>query len=263
MSEHVIDTLATEWCDSGIKVGDLVLVHSNINRTLRRIAKMGAPADPNIILHSLLRAVGPEGTLLFPLFNFDFPKGITFNIRHTPSQMGALTEAARHWVGAIRTGHPIYSFAAIGHQANLFAGIENFSGYGADSPFGVLHRKGGKVAVIDLPDQNSMTFYHYVEESFGAPYRFHKEFEGRYIDKQGTESTKNFGLFVRDVDRGVMTHVDPMGELLWQKGFYKGSRPKEACGLRVIHAARLYDEVFSILQKGQAEGLLFRYGIDS
>ncbi|MGA9075436.1 MAG: hypothetical protein WB368_15075, partial [Candidatus Sulfotelmatobacter sp.] len=52
----------------------------------------------------------------------------------------------------------------------------NFSGDGADSPFGILHKEGGKIAVLDLPDQQSMTFHHYVEESLSVDYRFHKRF---------------------------------------------------------------------------------------
>src|SRR5262245_31554345 len=82
------------------------------------------------------------------------------------------------WPGAVRTGHPIYSFAAIGKRADEFRGVRNFSGYGEDSPFGVLHHADGRMAVLDLPDNDSMTFYHYVEESCSAPYRYHKRFAG-------------------------------------------------------------------------------------
>ena len=30
--------------------------------------------------------------------------------------------------------------------------------------FGLLHELGGQIAVLDLPDQYAMTFYHYIEE---------------------------------------------------------------------------------------------------
>ncbi|TDA70079.1 MAG: hypothetical protein D9V47_03140 [Clostridia bacterium] len=62
-------------------------------------------------------------------------------------------------------GHPIYSFAVIGALSERFHGVDNFSGNGAGSPFGILCELDGKIAVLDLDDQNSMTFYHHIEQS--------------------------------------------------------------------------------------------------
>jgi len=257
MNDEVVKVLASDWRAAGVAEGDTLLVHSSITRTLRRIAKMGGEVSPTLVMKSFLQALGESGTLLLPLFSFDFSRGVTFDIRNSPSQMGSFTEVGRLWPGAVRTGHPIYSFAVIGKNADMFRGLKNFSGYGQDSPFGILHRLGGKIGVIDLPDLNSMTFYHYVEESLEAPYRYHKTFTGQYSDEDGVESAKTFGLFVRDVEKGVQTHVDPMGEILWEKGLYTGCRPKEGCGLRVISAPRMFDEVASVLNEGRAKGLLY------
>lgn len=257
VNDKVVKELANDWQTAGVAEGDMLLVHSSISRVLRRISKIGGEVSPQLIIKSFLLALGKSGTLLLPLFNFDFPKGIPFDIRTSPSQMGALTEAARLWSGTVRTGHPIYSFAVIGKNAEMFRDLKNFSGYGQDSPFGILHRNKGKIGVIDLPDQNSMTFYHYIEEFFNAPYRYHKTFTGQYIDGQGVKSTENFGLFVRKVDQGVITHVNPMGEILWKKGFYTGNRPKIGCGLRVISAEKMFDEVGVVLNQGIAKGLLY------
>lgn len=257
MSDAVIEHLAADWRAAGVRDGDMLLLHSNLRRSFRRIAELGAAPSPELVIQSFLRALGPDGTLLLPLFNFDFTRGVTFDLRHTPSQMGILTEVGRCWPGAVRTGHPIYSFAVIGARAPSFDGLANDSGYGADSPFGVLHREGGSIGVIDLPDQNSMTFYHYVEESHAAPYRYHKRFAGPYVDADGVESRREFGLFVRDVERGVQTQVDPMGERLWEAGLYSGCRPREGSGLRVIGAAPMFDAVAEVLRSGRAEGLLY------
>jgi aminoglycoside 3-N-acetyltransferase len=254
---EIISRLAADWREAGVEEGDLLLVHSDLKRTFRRMAKMGAGLSPEPLIQSFLEALGTSGTLILPCFNFDFPKGVPFDVRHSPSQMGTFTEAGRLWPGAVRTGHPIYSFAVIGARSDLFRGVQNFSGYGEDSPFGILHRNGGKIASLDLPDQNSMTFYHYVEESLNADYRYHKVFSGSYTGEDGVESTREFGLFVRDIERGVATHVDPMGEILWEKGLYSGSRPGEGSGLRVISASGMFDEVAAVLREGRAEGLLY------
>jgi aminoglycoside 3-N-acetyltransferase len=260
MVEEAVAGLARQWRAAGVAAGDMLLVHSSTGRTMRALMKSGltAAASVEAILASFLEAVGPEGTLLLPLFNFDFTTGAPFDIRSTPSHMGVLTEAGRKHPAAIRTGHPIYSFAAIGREAERFRGVENFSGYGPDSPFALLRAAGGRIAVLDLPDQHSMTSYHYVEECHQVPYRFHKRFEGSYAGWDGIAAPRCFGLFVRDIAHGVKTAVDPMGELLWQRGFSRGDRPGQGAGLRTIEAASLYDAVSEVIAEGRAEGLLYR-----
>lgn len=252
-----IALLATDWRAAGIRDGDMVLVHSSISRTLRRLRKLGTPVAPSLVLQSFLAAVGNTGTVLFPLFNFGFTRGIPFDIRSSPSEMGVLTECARTWPGSVRTGHPIYSFSVIGAKSSMFTDVCNFSGYASDSPFGILHREGGAIAVLDLPDQDSMTFYHYVEEHHEVPYRYHKKFRGSYTDLAGHESEKEFGLFVRNIEWGVLTRVDPMGERLWARGLYTGSRPNVGSGLRVIRASAMFDEVSDVILNEKAKGLLY------
>lgn len=253
-----MENLIQDWKDSGIKEGDTVLIHSSIKRTLKRNSEKGVFLTPEDILNSFLEAVGDSGTLVFPLFNFDFTKKVAFDIRTTPSHMGALTEAARKHPSAIRTGHPIYSFAVIGARSDEFKGIDNFSGYGSDSPFAVLHKIEGKIAVLDLPDQNSMTFYHYVEEMHNVDYRYHKVFNGSYTDASGYERPKDYGLFVRDIEKGVQTHVNPTGEMLWDNGIYTGSRPNEHSGLRVALAQEVYDFTSELILSDRAINNLYR-----
>ena len=119
--------LVQEWREAGVQEGDTLLVHSSIKRLLKRYLKSGTQLTPEDILNSFLGAVGDSGTILFPLFNFDFAKGVPFNTNTSPSHMGALTEVARRHPLAVRTGHPIYSFAVIGAQADKFKNIDNFS----------------------------------------------------------------------------------------------------------------------------------------
>ena len=257
VTNEAIAILSQGWRESGVRSGDLVLLHSSTRRILRKLKSFGFALDMETILDSFLDAVGPEGTLLLPLFSFSFCSGTPFDMRTTPSQMGAITEVGRLRSATVRTGHPVYSFAALGKRKELFCSVDNFSGYGADSPFGLLHQLGGKIAVLDLPDQESMTFYHYVEESMSVDYRFHKQFSGQYTDFDGNTRERTYGLFVRDIERGVVTRVNAMGEVLWAKGLYSGDRPGTGHGLRVIEARRLYDEVASVIKQGKALGLLY------
>ncbi len=258
MDNLALDHLVADWRSAGIEEGDTVLLHSDLSALLRSYRRKGFNLTVETVLDSFLKALGTKGTALFPLFNFDFTNGAPFDIRSTPSQMGALTEAARLRPDVVRTGHPIYSFAAIGAQAYRFAGVVNFSGYGVDSPFGILREIDGKIGVLNLPDQHSMTFYHHVEEMLNVPYRYHKIFSGTYIDQNGDLSTKQFGLFVRDLERGVVTDVNAMGEKLWSLGLYKGYVPKDGFGCRTMRVEDLYTETANVINTGQAEGMLYR-----
>lgn len=253
----IVKELTKEWVESGVNEGDVLLVHSDLRRIIKRYRKKGKVITPQIIIDSFLSAVGSSGTLILPLFNFDFTKGVSFDICHTPSQMGVLTETGRLYPGAVRTGHPIYSFAVIGAKAEKFKKVNNFSGYGADSPFAILRELDGKIAVLDLPDQNSMTFYHYVEEMHKVPYRYMKTFTGKYTDEEGKTEIRTYGLFVRDTEKKVLTYVNPTGELLWENGLYTGFKPYEGSGLRTISSRRMYDFVSNIIKSGKARGLLY------
>jgi aminoglycoside 3-N-acetyltransferase len=254
----MIQELASEWKKAGVKEGDVILVHSDIKRTFKRYLNLGVKFTSQDILWSFLSAIGKSGTLLLPLFNFDFTRGIPFDIRATPSCMGALTEAGRKHSLAVRTGHPIYSFAAIGFDVEKFRSINNYSGYGSDSPFAILRELNGKIAILDLPEQGSMTFYHHVEEMNRVPYRYHKEFTGKYIDQAGNAEIRSYGLFVRNIERKIITHGNPAGEMMWKEGIYSGYRPNEGCGLRIARSQYVYEFISKIIAVGKAENTLYR-----
>lgn len=252
------ESLKDKWLRSGISLGDTVLIHSNIARTVIEQSRcLGYRVTPEDVLKSLFDAVSPKGTLIFPLFNFDFTQGIPFDIRTSPSRMGVLTEMARMRPGAVRTGHPIYSFAAIGEDAKLFSSINNRSAYSDESPFGLLRKINGKIAVLDLPDSQSMTFYHHVEEINKVDYRYFKDFVGDYTDISGVRTKETYKIFVRDLVKGVVSHADPAGELLWSQGLYTGYRPNVDTGMRVIQSVDMFDFVTDLIQNNKALNNLY------
>jgi hypothetical protein len=48
-----------------------------------------------------------------------------------------------------------------------------------------------------------------------------------------------------------------MGEILWEMGLYKGSRPGQGIGLRSISARAMFDAVDDVIKSGRARGLLY------
>jgi aminoglycoside 3-N-acetyltransferase len=78
--------------------------------------------------------------------------------------------------------------------------------------FGKLRDLDGKIMVIGLSYNNSMTFFHHIEQMEGVDYRFLKQFTGEVTDWEWQhQSTDTFEMLVRDIDKGVITKVNPMG----------------------------------------------------
>jgi aminoglycoside 3-N-acetyltransferase len=204
--------LIREFTALRIAPGDSLLVHSSYK------AFGGVEGGPQTVINALLDVLTPEGTLIMPNFNFDFCKGAPWDVRSTPSHMGIITELVRKDPRAKRVFHPIYSFAIIGKHAETLTAERYTSSYGANSVFGKLRELDGKMMVVGLRYTDSLTFFHHVEEMEGVDYRYMKSFTGPVTDWDGTTTDGTFTMLVRDIDRGVVTEVDPMGELMEQAG---------------------------------------------
>ena len=87
--------------------------------------------------------------------------------------MGALSEAARIKAKLNKSWHPVTllffleKMHAELNKKKLFCIWEN-------SIFEWLTNQDAKISIIDLPDQNSMTYYHYVEEKNRVNWRYQK-----------------------------------------------------------------------------------------
>jgi len=229
-----MDDLILGFQDVGLEQGDAALVHSSY-KALGDVA-----GGPRTVVDALLGAVGEKGTIIMPTFNFDFCSGTPFDARSTPSHMGVLTEIVRQDPRARRVEHPIYSFAVIGRRASEAATIDDPSSYGRDSLFGKLRDWGGKIMIIGLSYNESMTFFHHVEEMEGCHYRYMKSFTGDVTDTSGHTERRTVTMLVRDLDRGVVTAVDPMGELLERSGIIT-TRPIGDAVVRLMCARDVYE----------------------
>jgi aminoglycoside 3-N-acetyltransferase len=201
---------------------------------------LGVEGGPATVVAALLETVGDDGTLIAPTFNFGFTQGEPFDARETPSKMGALTEIVRTDPRAVRVPHPIYSFAVIGAHAEEAGRIDDPSSYGPGSLFAKLREWDGKIMVIGLSYNDSMTFFHHVEEMVGCDYRWMKSFTGEYTGLDGVTREYTATMNVRDVDKGVETMVDPMGEKLEQLGAIT-TRTIGAATVRLMRANEVYE----------------------
>ena len=228
------EKLVEGFRELGVKEGDTLLVHSSY-KSLGEVD--GGPA---MVVRALEVALGVEGTLIMPTFNFDFNKGMLWDVRKTRSKMGALTEVVRVDPRAKRVFHPFYSFAILGKHAEMLGSLRYKSAYERNSVFGKLRDLNGKIMVIGLSYNNSMTFFHHIEQMEGVDYRFLKQFTGEVTDENGNTYTDTFEMLVRDIDKGVMTMVDPMGALMEEAGVIQSAKIGEA-DVKLMKAKEVYE----------------------
>ena len=216
----------------GVEKGDVILLTSDITDLFMQCQEHGEHFDVNVLLDRFQEAIGEEGTLLIPTYNWGFCQGKTFDYRRTPSKTGAIGNAALRRKDFVRTKHPIYSFAVWGKDAAELCAMDNVESFGADSPFAYLERVDGKNVFIGSASlRNSFTYIHYIEQKSGASYRFSKTFHSQYIDADGQESERDYAMYVRNLDLDVVCTPDPFVDELYANGVVKsgliGSVPYE------------------------------------
>lgn len=211
--------------NAAICLGDILFISSDTRiltlQEFRKNPKLDFEKYLNGFIDALIKQVGPNGTILFPTYNWDFCNGIPFDSVTTPSKTGSLGTIALHRDDFSRTQHPLYSFAVWGKDKEMLCSLTNQSSFGSDGPFAYLHQKNVKNIIIGVDYQHCFTYVHYVEEMLKAPYRYLKVFVAPYIDKNGTTSIREYSMYVRDLDLDVLATINPLGEELEKKGVVK------------------------------------------
>ena len=224
--------------------GDIVLLHSDVKKTCWLLREEFSSYEDivNFIIDSFLKAIGEKGTLVIPTFNWDFCRGRTFDYRNSPAQTGILPQIALKRVDFKRTRHPIYSFVVKGKLTETFLSCDNVSSFGMDSPFGLLWKLNGKIVLWDVNYQRGFTFAHFVEQIKNVSYRYEKVFIAPYIDENGKEELKTYSMFVRNLEKGVITHLEPIGKILEDEGI---SKVNDFYGLkvRVLNSKEAFERI--------------------
>jgi aminoglycoside 3-N-acetyltransferase len=152
----------------GLSTGDTVIVHVS----LRAVGRLREGATT--MLSALLDTVGAGGTVVAPTQTHGpaDPGGghaaAVFDPATTPSRgCGQLAEAVRTWPGAVRSGHPHLSFAAVGRRAaHLMAHHDLSESLGPGSPLGRLVEVDARVLLIGVGFERA-TILHLAE--YGLP----------------------------------------------------------------------------------------------
>jgi aminoglycoside 3-N-acetyltransferase len=186
LTEEIFRTILST--DLGIKAGDVVFIHSSIDRL-----HLAFPFYR--ILPLLQQAVGQAGTLLFPTYprlpsyEYLLSKEV-FDVKNTPSYTGILTELARKQKQAVRSLHPTKSVCAIGKLASTLTDSHQESPYPYDycSPYYKIIDFSAKIIGLGVTTRN-LSFVHCIDDALKENFPlnpYHKQlFRAQCINYSG------------------------------------------------------------------------------
>ena len=167
-------------------------------------------------------------TILFPTFTFDFTSSGVFDRANPSSDTGLLGKWVLDLDIAIRTDHPIYSFAVIGPESERVRACNVRECFGSGSLLSNLVEWGMTVIMLGAKWDNC-TLFHCLEEEARVPYRFYKTFAGKSIDRDSWLEVET-EMYVRDKSIQVENNFSKLIDRLDQ-GIEKAPRVESIQGI--------------------------------
>lgn len=234
----------------GVKRGDILYIASDITSFMFILStEYGIRGRQNInmalncFVDVFQEVIGEEGTILFPVFSWDWCRDGRFDILHTKGEVGSLS----NWVlenrkDFVRTGHPIYSFMVWGKDSDYLLKLNNQDAWSHTSPFYYMQTNHAKQLFFNIEAHQGMTFVHYIEQECDVWYRHPKYFFGEYIAADGVKETRMYSMYVRDVD--VEQECTIQNQFLIDKGV-----AHQACWLDNVLTVVKLDESYDIIRR--------------
>jgi aminoglycoside N3'-acetyltransferase len=243
--------------EAGLAEGDACFVQSAMS------AFGSFEMGPDTVLEAIDRVVGPEGLVAMPAYPLTGPAiehlaaDPVFDVRSTPSRMGAISEVFRRRKGTRRSIHPTHSTAARGPGADeIVAGHEH-----AETPFG----EGTPFPRIVARDAlqlffgcgtGAITMCHSFECTREPPFPLDvfadRRFDARCVDESGGELT------VRTLVHNPALHpgridTNPRLQARFREAILDGGGTSVVLGRGEIIAIRLSD-LMEVFERLLAEG---------
>lgn len=203
-------SLKDTLCQLGVREGDILYISSDIKTFLFNLAikksitkKFGRDKALGEFVDLFQEVISEKGTLMFPVFSWEWCRGKRFDYKRTKGEVGTLSNwVLENRLDFVRTKHPIYSFLVWGKDAEYLKQMDNQDAWSHASPFYYLQTQGAKQLLFNIEAYQGFTFGHYLEQEVAVPYRHPKYFFGEYIDENGVKETRMYSMYVRDMEIG-------------------------------------------------------------
>lgn len=201
MSRDLRSDLISFLAEMGVTSGRTVFVQSGM-LSFMEAARIVTPKKlPELILDSLVEAVGERGTVVMPSFTTNCArKGLPFDLYQTVSDSGALVEYMRKRPGTLRSLHPVNSIIACGNLAEFLTKNVSSGSYSWDSPFDRMASCDTVILCMGMKTNLSNSFSHYAETRSNLPYLYNKVLDYITVSVNGVPVSKQFYMTVRYLD---------------------------------------------------------------
>ncbi|MEJ2571733.1 MAG: AAC(3) family N-acetyltransferase, partial [Anaerolineales bacterium] len=166
--------------------------------------------------------------------------------------MGVITELARCREAAVRTPHPLYSFAVLGNRQEEFAACDDVEAVGDNSVFALFHKLNGLIVSIGLDFNSSFTFSVRAIYKAGGYWRRVKKFSGIYVGYDGEPQLKTYSMYVRSTFQ-VITDIKPAINELIEREIIEVHQLGDA-SVHTVRANPFYD-AWTVIAKNHPEKL--------
>lgn len=243
--EFTKESAAKDFHALGVQEGDTVLVQSGF-RNFRMIR-----GGPTALIEALLMAVGKRGTLIMPTFNWvDFGEKKFYSKKNTKPQTGLLSELFAEWPGRERIYHPIHGFSLVGENAKQLAQkVKNKSSFEEASLFGELYRMNARLMLLGVSYREGFSFFHYLEEAIGVPYRKFLNLKGIVEELDGSVRETTIPYYGRtsmqvdyDIDKIIPFLEGENNSLIKKRVIGKGV-------VRLMSARPVYERLAHVLRE--------------
>jgi aminoglycoside 3-N-acetyltransferase len=146
-------------------------------------------------------------TFLFPCFNYDFLKTGVYEFETSESQVGQLCNIIKDKYEYIKSNSPVFPFIIIGPNKQIFLNCDDSNSFGSNSLFDLLIQNKKEVLYIHL-NCLSFTHIHYWEQNYKVPYRYNKQFSGKYI-----KNNKSSNYILNYNVRNLNLNPESIGEM--------------------------------------------------
>jgi len=238
----IVDILRSLGCQKG----DLIMVHSDTEILTDFLPGAGILERCQMLEGSLREAVGEDGTILVPTFTYSFCNGRAYDPVKRNSEVGFFTNYFRRRPDAKRSLHPVFSFSAIGKDAESITADVPETGFGKGSVFDRFHKCNGHLIFIGA-SFSACTFVHHVEEMYGVDYRYFKTFRGACIVGSESRIVEAVNL-VRDLDRRVQNDFASFAKHLRENELIVAA-PTASGEIQACRSTDVFNAGFELLEK--------------
>jgi len=228
----------------GIQNCEVLFIHSDI-----MFGRMGKGLKRNDYLNTLYSIFKDLKIkhLIIPTFTYSFCNHEDYNVKESPTSMGAFNEYLRKQKGRYRTLDPLLSLSVPIELKERFQILSEHS-LGENSGLDIVHQtEGVNFLFFGVRLATCFTYVHYVEKMLNVPYRFDMPFTGNVIDESGkkTEVTQYMHTACYGVKPADYYYFE---EYLEQKGFLNKERLGDKT-VACISEKNAYKEIVKMIEK--------------